>query len=302
MQALAEAFPRTLLVFAFVFGAVVGSFLNVVIARVPKGLSVVRPASRCPRCLAPIAWYDNLPILSWLLLRARCRGCGLPISARYPTVELISGLLALSLLKRFGPTPAALAFFALAAALVALAYIDLDTWLLPHEITWPLIGSGLLSPLWNDELGFRSSAAGAVCGFAVFAAIILFGEKVMKRELMGWGDAFLLGGIGAWTGLGALLPVILLASVQGAVVGAILLAVRGKPAEAGAAPRAQLDAPPPADAGAARPAGEGGLDDDWTPPSHAVPFGPFLALAALEQVLFGDALAALWIRLIGVGN
>lgn len=287
MQALAETFPRTLLAFAFAFGAVVGSFLNVVIARVPAGLSIASPGSRCPRCAAPIAWYDNVPIVSWVLLRARCRGCALPISPRYPLVELLTGVLAVAVFKRFGATPAALGFFAFAAALVALAYIDLDTWLLPHEITWPLIGCGLLSPLWSHDLGVRSSIAGAVCGFAVFSSITLFGEKILKRELMGWGDAFLLCAIGAWMGIGAILPVILLASIQGAAVGGILLAVRGKrPHEAPAAP------PAPAD--------EGGLDGDWTPPSHAVPFGPFLAIAALEQLLLGDALGALWLRLIGV--
>ncbi|HXN56701.1 MAG TPA: prepilin peptidase [Myxococcales bacterium] len=295
MQALAEALPRTFLAFAFAFGAVVGSFLNVVIARVPAGLSIVKPGSRCPRCGMDIAWYDNIPIVSWILLRARCRGCALPISARYPAVELLAGVLALSVVKHFGATPVALGYFAFAAMLVALAYIDLDTWLLPHEITWPLVATGLASPLWHRALPFRSSIAGALCGFAVFSAITLFGEKVLKRELMGWGDAWLLAGICAWLGLGALLPVVLLASFQGALIGGLLLALQGRRSEV----------PPPG--GQPHGAGEGDVavvgdpaGDGWTPPTHAVPFGPFLALAALEQLLLGDALTALWMQLIGL--
>jgi leader peptidase (prepilin peptidase)/N-methyltransferase len=292
MQALADAYPRTVLAFAFAFGAVVGSFLNVVIARVPAGLSIVKPGSRCPRCGAEIAWYDNIPLLSWILLRARCRGCALPISARYPVVELLAGVLALAIAKRFGPTPVALGYFAFAAMLVALAWIDLDTWLLPHEITWPLVATGLASPLWNRALPFRLAIVGAVCGFAVFSAITLFGEKVLKRELMGWGDAWLLAGICSWLGLGALLPVVLLASLQGALIGGLLLALPGGRKDS-----------PPADGAAATPAVEpppGDPGDGWTPPRHAVPFGPFLALAALEQLLLGDALAAIWMRLLGL--
>jgi leader peptidase (prepilin peptidase)/N-methyltransferase len=206
---------------------------------------------------------------------------------------------------------------------------------LPHEITWPLVATGLASPLWHRALPFRSSIAGAVCGFAVFSAITLFGEKVLKRELMGWGDAWLLAGICAWLGLGALLPVVLLASLQGALIGGLLLALPGArsdtsatggsssglaggppPLDPGEAARSTAgDAPTSADAAASRPlpggqhhaAGEGDVGvagdlagDDWTPPAHAVPFGPFLALAALEQLLLGDALAALWMRLTGL--
>ena len=276
--------------FAFVFGALVGSFLNVVIARVPKGLSIVSPGSRCPRCAKPIAWFDNIPIISWIALRARCRGCGLPISARYPVVELLTGILALSVEKHFGDSGTALGFFAFAAALVALAYIDLDTWLLPHEITWPLLAVGLASPLWNRALPWKESVIGAGLGFALFAAVALFGEKVLKRETMGWGDVWLLAGIGAWFGFRGILPVVLLSSLQGAIVGIALLAVgrdpskRHSPQPTAHSPPDQLDQ----------------LDPDlaWVPPKHAVPFGPFLALAALEWLLLGDALFAAWDSLL----
>jgi leader peptidase (prepilin peptidase)/N-methyltransferase len=272
MELLHQGAPAVSYAFAFAFGAVVGSFLNVVIARVPHGQSLLRPGSRCPKCEAPIAWYDNVPVLAWLWLRGRCRRCGQPISPRYPIVELLVGLLAMGILRSFGPTPAALGYFAFASALVALAYIDIDTWLLPHEITWPTLIAGLVSPLWNHRLGWLDSLIGGAAGVLVFGAIALFGERVLRKEIMGWGDVWLLGGIGAWLGWAALLPVVLLSALQGAVVGGLLLALGKAPAER---PR---DAP------------EG--DEDWVPPPNAVPFGPFLVLGALEQLLAGD-----WMRL-----
>jgi leader peptidase (prepilin peptidase)/N-methyltransferase len=242
---------------------------------VPKGQSIVSPASRCPRCGSAIAWFDNVPLISWLLLRARCRKCGLAISARYPLVELLAGLLAVAVVRQQGPTWAALGYFALAAALLALSYIDLDTWLLPHQITWPLLAAGIVSPVWNPALTFREAWIGAAAGFAAFAAVALFGEKILKRETMGWGDVWLLAAIGAWLGWPALLPVVLLSAVQGAAVGTLLLATRRDPDPA----------PPPEHAPA---------DDDWVPPRHAVPYGPFLALGAIEYLFFGDRLVSTW--------
>jgi leader peptidase (prepilin peptidase)/N-methyltransferase len=294
MELVAERAPFLLDAFAFAFGAVVGSFLNVVIARLPAGESLVSPGSRCPRCRTPIAWYDNVPILGWLWLRGRCRACGLPISIRYPVVELLVALLAVAIERKFGPTATAVGFFAFVAALVALSYIDLDTWLLPHEITWPLIGVGLLSPLWNESLRFSDSIIGAAAGGGFFAAIALFGEKVLKRETMGWGDVYLLGGIGAWLGWQSLLAVVLFSAIQGSIVGVLLLWLKGSHAaeqtpdvggkpEAAAVGKTKEDAPP-------HPAS----DDDWVPPPHAVPFGPFLALAALEQLLVGALVQATW--------
>jgi leader peptidase (prepilin peptidase) / N-methyltransferase len=281
MQDLARGLPVAFSLWVFAVGAMVGSFLNVVIARVPKGQSIVSPGSRCPRCGSAIAWYDNVPIVSWLLLRARCRKCGLPISPRYPLVELLMGVLAVAVFERAGPTWAGVGYFAFVATLVALAYIDLDTWLLPHQITWPLLALGLLCPLWNPEVTWKESFIGAAAGFALFAAIALFGEKVLKRETMGWGDVWLLAGIGAWLGWPALLPVVLLSAIQGAVVGSILLATRREPEPS----------PPPQ---AAAPSS----DEDWVPPKHAVPYGPFLALAAIEYLFFGDRLVSGWNRLL----
>ncbi len=262
-------------------GAVVGSFLNVVIARLPRGESVVHPRSRCPRCAAPIAWYDNVPVLSWLLLRARCRGCGAPISWRYPLVELLGGCAGALAAHRHGISPAAAAELALVATLLALAFIDIDTWLLPHPLTWPLMVAGQAAAAFGlTAASPRSSALGLLVGVAAFTAVAEVGQRVFHREAMGYGDVWLLGGLGAWLGLGALLPVVLLASLQGAVAGGLLiLAGRGQP---GATP----EPPPAGQAGA--PAAE---DEDWVPPRHAVPFGPFLALAALEWLYLAPLIA-----------
>jgi leader peptidase (prepilin peptidase)/N-methyltransferase len=280
MELLAQGMPLAFAAWAFTLGAVIGSFLNVVIARVPKGESVVRPASRCPRCKSAIRWYDNIPIVSWLVLRGKCRDCALPISPRYPLVELLVALLAVAVARQLGPTWTALAYFAFAAALVALAYIDLDTWLLPAQITYPLIALGLVSPLWNHALSFRDALIGGAAGFGLFAAIALFGEKVLKKEVMGWGDVYLLAGIGAWLGWQALLPVVLLSALQGAAVGIVLLLL-GKTPD-GRTPTAAVQPEPDA------------VEDDWVPPKNAVPYGPFLALAALEYLLAGARIVSTW--------
>jgi leader peptidase (prepilin peptidase) / N-methyltransferase len=274
---------------AFVAGAAVGSFLNVVVARLPAGESIVRPRSRCPACRTPIAWHDNLPVLSWVILRGRCRACRARISFRYPLVEILGGLAALVAVSRHGLSLAALAEFALAAALLALSFIDLDTWLLPHAITVPLLlaGVGLSALRLSAAPSLRSSAAGAAVGWLAFAAVSVVGEKVLRKEALGFGDVWLLGGIGAWLGLAALLPVVLLASVQGTVVGLALIALgRGQPGpeEAPPPPAEGAGEEPPAPPGAGRvePPPAADPDADWVPPRNAVPFGPFLAAGALE--------------------
>jgi leader peptidase (prepilin peptidase)/N-methyltransferase len=247
----------------------------VVIARVPAGLSVVRPRSRCPRCQAAIAWYDNVPVLSWLALRARCRRCGQPISARYPLVEALVAALAGAAAWRHGPSLAWGAEVAFLALLVALAFIDLDTWLLPWALTVPLtlLALGLGAAGATPAGTFGLALVGWGCGFGLFLLVHLVGEKVFKKEAMGFGDVVLLGAIGGWLGPLGLLPVILLSSLQGAAVGvALLLAGKGEP---GPAP------------GQAPSAGE----DDWVPPRHAIPYGPWLALAAAEWLLLGPLLA-----------
>lgn len=272
--------------FSFLVGLCVGSFLNVVIARVPEGLSVVRPASRCPGCESPIAWYDNLPVLSWLLLRARCRRCKTRIASRYPAVELLTGLLALALARQFGPDPAALSMFVFVSLLVAITYIDLDHWIIPHVLTWPGILLGLGVSFYSPLVGPLDAVIGAVGGFAVFALVGLVGAKVFKKEALGQGDWWLLAMIGAFLGWQSLLPVIVLASLQGSVVGILLIVVGRNETGEAVTEGAPADSSPKVD-----------LDDeedDWVPPRNAVPFGPFLALAALEQLFAGDQIRAVY--------
>ncbi|MEY2668934.1 MAG: hypothetical protein RJA59_1572, partial [Pseudomonadota bacterium] len=268
-------------------GAAVGSFLNVVVARVPAGESIVHPGSRCPGCRTAIAWYDNVPVISWLVLRGRCRACRIRISFRYPLVELLGGAAAVVAVSRHGLSLAALSEFGFAATLLTLSFIDLDTWLLPHVITVPLLVAGLgLSALGLTAApSFLSSLSGAAAGWLSFAAVSFAGEKILKKEALGFGDVWLLGGIGAWVGPAGLLPVVLLASVQGTVVGLILIVTgRGQPGpvevtgpEVTAAEAPAAEAPGPASTGP-----EPDPDADWIPPRNAVPFGPFLAAGALE--------------------
>jgi leader peptidase (prepilin peptidase)/N-methyltransferase len=334
VSALPEAVRWWGAAWSFALGAAVGSFLNVVVARVPAGESIVRPGSRCPRCRTPLAWYDNLPLLSWLLLRARCRHCGAPISWRYPLVELLGAVAAVAAFARHGFAVSALAELALAAALIALSFIDLDTWLLPHAITWPLLAAGLLlSAAGVTPAGAATpSLLGAGIGWVAFALLSVVGARVLRREALGFGDVWLLAAVGAWLGALALLPVVLLASMQGTVVGLALILLgraepgpqappgepvtadaggRGgigtdRPEDAGAggladgtavrAPEAaadgsDADGPPPPEASGDPEPTDG--DEDWVPPRHAVPFGPFLAAGALEWLWLGDWLAGL---------
>lgn len=276
--AVADALRPWIAAWAVVAGACVGSFLNVVVARLPAGQSIVRPRSRCPRCGESIAWYDNLPVVSWLLLRARCRRCRTPISARYPLVELLGAGTAGLAFARHGSTFFAPAEFGFVAILLALAFIDLDTWLLPNALTWPLLGLGLVAGALRISAapGLGAALMGAVVGFAAFAIVALVGEKVFHREAMGFGDVWLLAGLGAFQGVAALLPVVLLASLQGSVVGLLLIALgKGQP---GPSPRPPDRAP--------------SEEDDWVPPKNAVPFGPFLVAGALEWLYLSGPLSA----------
>ncbi len=288
MTPLEQAAMPIVWTYAAIVGALVGSFLNVVVARVPAGLSVVRPRSRCPGCLTPIAWYDNVPVVSWLLLGGRCRSCAARISFRYPLVELLGAAIAVVAVLRHGPSSSALAEFGLVSTLLALACIDLDTWLLPHVLTIPLLVAGVaLSALGITAApSMGSSLLGAAVGWGAFAAVSFVGEKVFRKEALGFGDVWLLSAIGAWTGVAAILPVVLLASLQGTAVGlGLILLGRAQPG-----PREPpADSPSPEQAAAPDGAAtdeEGAPandpDADWIPPRNAVPFGPFLALGAVE--------------------
>ncbi len=269
-------------VYAFAVGGLVGSFLNVVIARVPRGESIVWPGSRCPKCLHAIRWYDNMPVVSWLVLRGRCRDCAAPISPRYPMVELVTAFLALAIARRFGWSLATPAFFAFAAMLVAIAYVDLDTWLIPYALSIPAVVLGLLFSIVNPILShWWLSPLGAVIGAGIFWLVAWIGERVMKKEALGFGDVILLGMIGAWLGPQGLLPVVLFASVLGVIIGSVMLMLAKR---AGA-----VQEPPPPSSSSSE------LEEDtWQPDPHAIPFGPFLVIGALLQLLLGDALQLMW--------
>ncbi|QRK13820.1 prepilin peptidase [Archangium violaceum] len=289
-------------------GLIFGSFLNVVIARVPAGESIVRPRSRCPRCGHQLAWYENIPVLSWIALRARCSSCGLPISWRYPLIELLTGVLFLACQRRFGWSPELVSGLVLVLLLVPLSFIDLEHWILPHELTWPGIAAGVVLSATQGLERLRDSVIGAVAGFLIFWAMEWIGEKIFKKEALGAGDKDLLALLGAFLSWKALLGIIFLSSLQGAVVGSLMLLIHGR---AGPAPEPEASEPPSstlpsaqvppegepgaapesADADHAREEKGEGEEDDWVPGPTNIPFGPWLSLAALEIMLLGPWLS-----------
>ena len=256
-------------------GLLIGSFLNVVIYRLPKmmelqwaeecagldgqapqpteRLSLVAPRSRCGACGHPIAWYENIPVFSYLFLRGRCAACKAPISIRYPLVELATGGVFFFCAWRWGVSPTALAWCGFCAALLALALIDWDTTLLPDDITLPLLWAGLIAAAlqWNPAVSLASAMWGAVGGYLSLWAVYWAFKLTTGKEGMGYGDFKLFAALGAWFGWPALIPMILMASVIGAMVGIAMKFSGGLR--------------------------EGGY----------VPFGPFLAGAGLVALVFG---------------
>lgn len=219
---------------AFAFGSIYGSFLNVVICRLPREESVVSPPSRCPHCGRPIAWRDNLPVLSWLLLRGHGRCCGKPISIRYPLVEVAGGLLAAGLCLRWGGRPVFAGASLLACGvLLAVALIDWDTFLIPDELSVGLALAGLFFSPFNPYFDAGPyadwwltpswSGLGAVFGFALGWAVAAGGEAIFKKEALGGGDVKLLAGVGAWTGVTGVYDCLMIGSLLGSVYGLWLL-------------------------------------------------------------------------------
>jgi leader peptidase (prepilin peptidase) / N-methyltransferase len=266
-----------LLAFAAGFGAVMGSFFNVCIARVPLRQSIVRPGSRCMSCGTPVRPADNLPIVSYLWLRGRCRSCGVPFSARYPVVELITAALSLALWWKLvvvpsGELPAIrLAryahYFAFAGVLEVLSFIDLETQLLPDVITLPAIAVLYLSGFGAHDAGWLERLIGAAAGYVFFRLIADIYYYVLKREGLGLGDGKLLAVIGAVLGWKALPFVVFVGSLLGALV-TIPVALAGHlPSADPPRPLRRLQ----------------------------IPFGPYLALAALAYLFAGGALATWWL-------
>ena len=236
-------------------GLAVGSFLNVVIHRLPLGASVVRPPSRCPRCDYQLRWFDNVPVLSWVLLRGRCRRCGAAISARYPIIELVTMGMFLLHYGVFGWTALMAVRLVFACALIVLFAIDLEHHLLPNSVTLPGIGVGLIVSTVLPP-GLRDAALGTLLGGGVLWGI---GEAYFRysgQEGMGGGDVKMLAMIGAFLGWKLVLVTLVLSSVAGSLIGLMVIAAK-----------------------------RGGM-------KYALPYGTFLALGALAASLVGDRIVA----------
>ena len=246
------------LAFVFAFGAIIGSFLNVCIARLPDGRSIVRPPSHCPRCQARIAWYDNVPILSYLVLAGRCRTCRVRISAMYPAVEVLTGALALALFLRLGPTLAFAGYFAFAAALVTITFIDLDHQIIPDVISLPGIVVGLAFSLVSPLVTPRDAALGVLAGGGTLLAVAWLYKTFRGQEGMGGGDVKLLAMIGAFLGWQSIFVTLFVGSVIGSIIGVALMLYR----------RADT--------------------------KLAIPFGPFLAGGALVYLFWGARILAFY--------
>jgi leader peptidase (prepilin peptidase) / N-methyltransferase len=245
--------PAALLVLTAALGLAVGSFLNVCIYRLPRGESLAYPPSRCPRCGKGLAWYDNVPVVSWLVLRGRCRRCGERISVQYPIIEIVTAA-AVVLVVYVTPPGALLASrLALTAVLIVLFVIDLELQLLPNLITLPGIVVGFLFSLVAPP-GPLASLAGIALGAGILYGIAAAYYAVRREEGMGMGDVKMLAMIGAFLGWRAVLVTLILASFSGALIGIALLSTKRE-----------------------------GL-------RFALPFGTFLALGAFAAMIAGDAI------------
>jgi leader peptidase (prepilin peptidase)/N-methyltransferase len=252
--------PLTLvLFFALLFGAIIGSFLNVVILRLPaENGSIIFPASHCPQCQHPLSWYENIPVISYLVLRGRCHHCHQKISLQYPVVELCMALLSAALVQRFGLSITAGGYFLFCAALLVIIWIDIQHQIIPDVISLPGILLGLIFSFVSPALNWKDSLIGILLGGGVLYAIALFYYLWRKQEGMGGGDIKLLAMIGAFLGWQSLPFVIFASSLSGSCVGILAMIKQRK-------------------GGKAR-----------------IPFGPFLSLAALIYLFFQEQVNLLY--------
>ncbi len=220
--------PGVWIALSAIFGLLFGSFLNVVIYRWPRDESIVLPASHCGSCGTPIKPYDNIPLLSYLILGGRCRACKTKISIRYPAVEALTAALSVAVAWRFGYSAALACGLVYVWAMVALTFIDFDHQLLPDDITLPLAWAGLLVNSFGVFTDLRSALFGAVAGYLVLWCVYWAFRLLTRKEGMGYGDFKLLAAIGAWTGWQVLPFVIVVAAGLGAVIGSIALALARK--------------------------------------------------------------------------
>jgi len=240
-----------ILVFAGLFGAVIGSFLNVCIYRIPKGKSIVWPASFCPKCGKPIKFYDNIPVLSYILLWGRCRYCKQPISCQYPIIETLTAALTVLFVWKWGLTPWTAAVLVATYVLITLSVIDIQLMIIPDRLSLGLIVFGLAVSWINPNFDgtawhhFLQSLLGAGVGFFGTLAMALLGYALFRKEAMGGGDVKLMGGIGALIGWEGIITTIIFASVLGLIYSLYLMMFKGKHR------------------------------------GDAIPFGPFLSMGAL---------------------
>jgi leader peptidase (prepilin peptidase)/N-methyltransferase len=238
--------------FTFLFGAVIGSFLNVCIYRLPDHESVVFPASHCRACSRDLSWYENVPLLSYLLQRGKCSACGAQFSSRYFWVELLTAFLAIALVAHFGLTMTSAGYFLFISALVTITFIDLDHQIIPDVISLPGVVVGLLFSFVSPSLSFGSSLGGAVIGAGVLLAVALGYKAFTGREGMGGGDIKLLAMIGAFLGWRSVPFTLFAASCVGSIIGVIVMTRRHADSQL------------------------------------ALPFGPFLAFGAVSYLFFGE--------------
>lgn len=244
------------LITAFIFGICIGSFLNVCIFRLPAGKSIVHPPSSCPGCGTAIRFYDNIPVLSWLILRGQCRHCHTPIAMRYVMVEILGGLMAVCVYLGFGPSVQGLIYYAFIAALLVITFIDIDHRIIPDAISLPGIPVGFAASFFIPSLGWADSLIGILAGGGSLYAVAWGYQLITGKEGMGGGDIKLLAMIGAFIGWKGVLLTIFLGSALGTVVGLAAMLVERKDMK------------------------------------MRIPFGPFLATGAVISIFFGNELIA----------
>lgn len=246
-----------------VLGLSVGSFVNVLIWRLPHDESIVRPRSRCPQCGNLLRWYHNIPVISWVMLRGRCGFCRSRISWIYPLVELLCAGLFLMFFWRYGASPVTIGFWYFAATLVAILFIDWEHQIIPNQLSYPLVIVGLLVSLVSPHITFWQSFGGAVVGFGGFLGIAYLGEKLFKKESLGGGDIKLAAGLGAFLGIWKVLLVFILSAFVGLAASLIMMAFSKELRE-----------------------------------HRVIPFGPFLAIAAVIAGVWGDTILHLYVRYV----
>lgn len=249
--------------FSFIFGMIVGSFLNVCICRMPKDESVVSPPSHCPNCDYQIRWYDNIPVISYLLLRGKCRGCGTRISLQYPLVELINGTLAFLLFLRFGPTLTFAALFLFCSALVIITFIDIEHQIIPDEISLSGIIIGFVFSFFLPGHGWLNSILGILLGGGSLLSVAYGYQWLTGKEGMGGGDIKLLAMMGAFLGWKSIPFIVLASSLVGSVIGVSIMLLQKKDSKL------------------------------------AIPFGPYLAFGAVLYIFYGQPLINWYLSLGG---